>query len=91
MPQTATLTQPAAANTSAVLVAASNSRHGVYIFNGGSTTLNIAFAGTASAAIFTTQIATGTGWNLDPASNYGGPISGIWSGSPTGNAAVTVW
>ena len=90
--QTATLSSPAAASTSAVLVAASSNRKGVIITNEGSTILYLAFAATASTTAYTVQVPATTGqFVLDPSSGYGGPISGIWAGSPTGNARVTVW
>jgi hypothetical protein len=89
--QTATLSSPAASASSAVLVTATNSRRGVIIFNEGSTALYLAFAATATTSAYTTQVAANGVFTLDPVSNYGGPISGIWAGSPTGNARVTVW
>ena len=89
--QTATLTSPAASASSAVLLTATNSRRGVIIYNDGSTILYVAFAGTASTSAYTVQIAAGASWALDPSSGYGGVISGIWAGSPTGNARVTAW
>ena len=90
--QTATLSSPAAANTSAVLVAASANRKGVIITNEGSTILYLAFAATATTTAYTVQVPATTGvFTLDPTAGYGGPISGIWAGSPTGNARVTVW
>lgn len=90
--QSASLTSPAAANTSAVLVAATANRKGVIITNEGSTILYLAFAATASTTAYTVQVPATTGqFVLDPTSGYGGPISGIWAGSPTGNARVTTW
>lgn len=89
--QIATLASPAAAATTAVLLAASQSRRGAVIFNEGSTILYIAFAATASVTAYTTQVAIGGVFVLDPAANYAGPIAGIWAGSPTGNARTTVW
>jgi hypothetical protein len=90
--QTATLASPAASATTAVLLGASQSRRGAVIFNEGSTILYLAFAATASLTAYTVQVAATTGvFVLDPAANYAGPISGIWAGSPTGNARTTVW
>lgn len=90
--QTAALSSPAAASTSAVLVAASSNRKGVIITNEGSTILYLAFAATATTTAYTVQVPATTGqFTLDPTAGYGGPISGIWAGSPTGNARVTVW
>lgn len=90
--QTATLSSPTAANTTAVLVAASSNRKGVIITNEGSTILYLAFAATATTTAYTVQVpATSGQFTLDPAAGYGGPISGIWAGTPTGNARVTVW
>jgi hypothetical protein len=90
--QTATLASPAAAATTAVLLAASQSRRGAVIVNEGSTILYLAFAATASLTAYTVQVPATTGtFVLDPAANYAGPISGIWAGSPTGNARTTVW
>lgn len=88
--QTATLNSPSAANTTAVLVAASGSRKGVYIFNEGSTVLYLAFATTASTTAYTTQVAVNGVFTMGDVV-YGGPISGIWAGTPTGNARVTFW
>jgi hypothetical protein len=87
--QTAALTQPAASATTAVLLAASN-RHGFVITNDGSTTLFLAFAATATATAYTVPIAAGASYSSSDV-NYGGVISGIWSGAPTGNARVTAW
>lgn len=90
--QTANLTSPAASASTAVLVAASANRKGVIITNEGSTILYLAFAATASTSAYTVQVPATTGqFTLDPTSGYGGPISGIWAGSPTGNARVTTW
>lgn len=90
--QTASLTSPAASASTAVLVAASSNRKGVIITNEGSTILYLAFAATASTTAYTVQVPATTGqFTLDPTAGYGGPISGIWAGSPTGNARVTVW
>lgn len=89
-PQTATLTQPPAANTTAVLLAANGARKGVIIQNDGSTALSLAFASTASATAYTILIPAAGSWTMGDFV-YGGPISGIWAGSPTGNARVTTW
>lgn len=89
--QTATLNSPAAAATTAVLIAASQSRRGAMIFNEGSTALYLAFAATATVTAYTVQVAVNGVFVLDPAANYAGPISGIWAGAPTGNARTTVW
>ncbi len=89
--QTATLASPAASATTAVLLAASGSRRGAVIFNEGSTALYLAFAATATLTAYTVQVAVNGVFVLDPAANYAGPISGIWTGSPTGNARTTVW
>ncbi len=90
--QTATLASPAASAATAVLLAASQSRSGAVIVNEGSTILYLAFAATASVTAYTVQVPATTGvFVLDPAANYSGPISGIWAGSPTGNARTTVW
>ena len=87
--QTATLTQPAASATAAVLLAASK-RNGFIITNDGSTALFLAFAATATVTAYTVQLAT-SGVYTSSDVNYSGVVSGIWSGSPTGNARVTVW
>ncbi len=90
--QTATLASPAAAATTAVLIPGGANRKGAMIVNEGSTILYLAFAATASVTAYTVQVAATTGvFVLDPASNYAGPISGIWAGSSTGNARTTVW
>lgn len=90
--QTATLASPAAAATTAVLLAASQNRRGAMIFNEGSAILYLAFAATATVTAYTVQVPATTGvFVLDPAAGYAGPISGIWAGSPTGNARTTVW
>jgi hypothetical protein len=90
--QTATITSPAASASTALLVAAAGNRKGCIITNEGSTILYLAFAATASTTAYTVQVPATTGtFTLDPTSGYGGPISGIWAGSPTGNARVTTW
>lgn len=90
--QTATLTSPAASATTALLLAATGNRRGVIVYNEGSTVLYLAFAATATVSAYTVQVPATTGvWTYDPTSGYGGPISGIWAGSPTGNARVTAW
>lgn len=89
--QTATLASPAASGSTAVLLTASQSRRGAVIFNEGSTILYLAFAATASLTAYTVQVAVNGAFVLDPAANYAGVISGIWAGSPTGNARTTVW
>lgn len=89
--QTAAITSPAAAATTAVLLAASGARKGAIIFNEGSTILYVAYAATASLTAYTVQVAVNGYFALDPTSMYGGVISGIWAGSPTGNARVTAW
>lgn len=87
--QLATLTQPAASASTGVLLAAGQ-RHGFIIVNDGSTALFLAFAATATVTAYTVQVAAaGTYSSSDVA--YSGVVSGIWSGSPTGNARVTVW
>ena len=88
--QAATLASPAAAATTAVLLPAATRRGGV-IFNEGSTILYLAFAATASLTAYTVQVPVNGSYQLDPAIAYGGPISGIWAGSPTGSARTTVW
>jgi hypothetical protein len=87
--QTATLTQPAASATTAVLLAAGK-RNGFIIVNDGSTALFLAFAATATVTAYTIQVAA-TASYASSDENYSGVISGIWTGSPTGNARVTVW
>lgn len=89
--QTATLASPAASASTAVLLPATANRRGAIIFNEGSTALYLAFAATATVTAYTTQVAVNGVFVLDPASGYAGPISGIWAGSPTGNARTTVW
>lgn len=89
--QTATLNSPAASATTGPILAATSTRRGAIIFNEGSTVLYLAFAATASLTAYTVQVAVNGFFVLDPASNYAGPISGIWAGSPTGNARTTVW
>lgn len=90
--QSASLTSPAASASTGVLLAASSARKGVIITNEGSTILYLAFAPTASLSAYTVQVpATNGQYVMDPSSVYGGVISGIWAGSPTGNARVTTW
>lgn len=89
--QNATLSQPAASGTSAVLVTAAGNRKGCIIVNDGTTSLYLAFGPTATVTAYTAVVAAGGTFTLDPTAGYGGQISGIWSGSPTGNARVTVW
>lgn len=89
-PQTGTITSPAASATTGVLLAANGARNGFSIFNEGSTVLYVAFAATASVTAYTVQVAVGGSVTFDPAT-YGGVVSGIWAGSPTGNARVTAW
>jgi hypothetical protein len=87
--QTATLTQPAASASTAVLLTAGR-RNGFIITNDGSTVLFLAFAATATVTAYTIQIAAAGSYSSSDV-NYSGVVSGIWSGSPTGNARVTVW
>lgn len=85
----AVLTSPAAAATTGVLLAA-GARRAVTIFNEGSTILYVAFAPTASVTAYTAQVAVNGYYEL-PQPLYGGVVSGIWAGSPTGNARVTAY
>lgn len=88
--QSAVLTSPAASASTSVLLAANAGRRGATIFNEGSTVLYLAFAATASVTAYTVQIAVNGYYEL-PVNLYGGVISGIWAGAPTGNARVTAW
>lgn len=82
-----TNTSPAASGTTGVLLAANRGRKGATIWNEGSTVLYIAFAATATLTAYVAQVAPGGYYELPP-SRYTGAVSGIWAGSPTGNARV---
>lgn len=90
--QSATLATVAASATTGVIFAANGNRKGLVVYNEGSTVLYLAFAATATTSAYTVQVPATTGiWTYDPTSGYGGVISGIWAGSPTGNARTTAW
>ncbi len=83
------VTSVAASATSVTLLAANSRARKRIIFNGGSTTLSIKLGSTAaSASSFSVQLASNAAWEL-PGPLYCGAITGIWAGSPTGNALVT--
>lgn len=88
--QSAVITSPAASATSVPILAAAGSRRGFTVFNEGSTVLYLAFAATASVTAYTVQIAVNGYYEMPPVV-YGGAVSGIWAGAPTGNARVTAW
>jgi hypothetical protein len=88
--QTAVIASVNASATSVPVLAASGARRGATVFNEGSTVLYLAFAATASVTAYTVQVAVNGYYEL-PTNLYGGVISGIWAGSPTGAARVTSW
>lgn len=79
-----------ATNTSTALLAADPDRIGVAIYNGGTTDLYLLLgAGTASSSNFSIAISAG-GYFETPAGWAPLAMQGVWAGSPTGSAMVTV-
>lgn len=87
---TAAITQVTAAAVSAQLAAASTSRVALSIYNGGSTNLLLAIStAPASSTNYTIPIEPGGYWEAPPGC-AGLAMQGIWEGSPTGAAQVTM-
>jgi hypothetical protein len=86
--ETATLSNVAAAATSAQLLAANPDREGAVFFNDADKALYLKFGTTASATSFTIKIAAGGNFTL-PAPIYTGRIDGIWETDPTGAVRIT--
>lgn len=89
-PQTATLNNVNASASTGVIFTANGARKMATVFNEGSTVLYLAFAATASLTAYTVQVAVGGYYEL-PQPVYGGVVSGIWAGSPTGAARTSWW
>jgi len=85
-PASSALTAVPVSVTSVVLLAANAARRQFTIFNSSSKLLSIAFAATASATAFTTQLPSG-GLYESPADGYTGVVSGIWAGADATKSA----
>jgi hypothetical protein len=86
-PANATITSVPSSITSVVLLPANPARRYFFIHNAGSKILHVAFAATATAALFTVVIAANTDYEA-PVNGYTGVVSGIWN-AVSGNAIVT--
>jgi hypothetical protein len=86
-PANATITSVPSSVTSVTLLAANPARRYFVINNASSKILHIAFAATASAALYTIIIAPNTDYEA-PVNGYTGAVSGIWT-AVNGNAIIT--
>lgn len=87
------LLEPVAASSSPVtqLLEANVFRAGATIYNDGTTPLYVAFGFDATATRFTVKLNPGDYFELPGPRVWTGRVSGVWAGSPTGNAYVTEW
>lgn len=83
-----TYTSVAATSSATTILAANASRKSASIFNNGTTDLYIKFGSSVSTSSFKFKLAPADYFEMNyPA--YTGIITGVWSGSPTGNSQIT--
>jgi hypothetical protein len=88
-PGTAVITAITFAAVTLVLSAANPNRRKLIIYNATSKTLFVAFAPTATLALFTVAVPVNTSLDLD-LNGYTGDVSGILAGAPSASNKVNV-
>ncbi len=85
---TAAITNPTASASSFAIVASNPARIGLRVSNDTNQPMRVAFAATATTALYTLSIFPGSYWNMEKPI-YTGAVSAICDGTPSGTVTAT--